>query len=56
MTQAEINQVVWVPPLTWGIGYFVWGWAADHFAANNRRPIGMFAILTLTSLTLGMTT
>jgi MFS transporter, ACS family, hexuronate transporter len=55
-TQEDVNNVVWIPPLTWGIGYFFWGWAADRFAANNPRPIGMFAILTLASLTLGMTT
>jgi len=56
MTQAEVNNVVWVPPLTWGIGYFFWGWAADKFAANNTRPISMFLLLTICSLTLGFAT
>jgi ACS family hexuronate transporter-like MFS transporter len=56
MTQAEVNSVVWIPPLTWGIGYFFWGWAADRYAANNPRPIGMFMLLTAVSLTLGFTT
>ena len=56
LTQADVNNVVWIPPLTWGIGYFFWGWAADTFAANNPRPIGMFALLTVVSLTLGLTT
>ena len=56
LTQADVNGVVWIPPLTWGIGYFFWGWAADKFAANNPRPIGMFALLTVISLTLGFTT
>ena len=56
MTQADVNNVVWIPPLTWGIGYFFWGWAADRFAANNPRPVGMFALLTVISLTLGLTT
>jgi MFS family permease len=56
MTQADVNGVVWIPPLTWGIGYFVGGWAADRFAANNPRPVGMFALLTAISLTLGLTT
>ena len=56
MTQADVNNVVWIPPLTWGIGYFFWGWAADKFAANNPRPVGMFALLTAISLTLGLTT
>ena len=56
LTQADVNGLVWIPPLTWGIGYFFWGWAADKFAANNPRPIGMFLLLTIASLTLGLTT
>ena len=56
LSQAELNQVVWIPPLTWGIGYFVWGWLADRYAANNPRPLSLFAILTITSLTLGFIT
>ena len=56
LSQGELNQLVWIPPLTWGIGYFFWGWAADRYAANNRRPIGMFLLLTVASLTLGVTT
>ena len=45
LTQAEVNQLAWIPPLTWGIGYFFWGWAADRYAANNRRPVGMVRVL-----------
>jgi MFS transporter, ACS family, hexuronate transporter len=56
LTQAQVNQISWIPPLTWGIGYFFWGWAADRYAANNRRPVGMFLLLTIISLTLGFTT
>jgi ACS family hexuronate transporter-like MFS transporter len=56
LSQADVNQLVWIPPLTWGIGYFFWGWAADRFAANNPRPVGMFLLLTVVSLTLGATT
>jgi MFS transporter, ACS family, aldohexuronate transporter len=56
LTQAEVNGLAWIPPLTWGIGYFFWGWAADRYAANNRRPVGMFMLLTVISLTLGLVT
>jgi len=56
LTQAELNGVVWIPPLAWGVGYFFWGWAADKFAANNVRPVGMFLLLTVASLTLGFAT
>jgi ACS family hexuronate transporter-like MFS transporter len=56
LEQATLNSLVWIPPLTWGIGYFFWGWAADKFAANNPRPIGMFLFLTISSLALGAVT
>src|SRR6185503_17579344 len=56
LTQADVNQLAWIPPLTWGIGYFFWGWAADKFAANNRRPVGWFVFFSLVSLTLGFVT
>jgi len=56
LTQGDINNLVWIPPLTWGIGYFFWGWAADRYAANNPRPVGMFTLLTIVSLTLGLVT
>ncbi len=56
LTQAQVNQISWIPPLTWGLGYFFWGWAADRYAANNNRPVGMFVLLTVISLTLGFTT
>jgi ACS family hexuronate transporter-like MFS transporter len=56
LTQSDVNGLAWIPPLTWGIGYFFWGWAADRYAANNRRPVGMFALLTVVSLTLGLVT
>jgi ACS family hexuronate transporter-like MFS transporter len=55
-TQTDVNSVAWIPPLTWGLGYFVWGWVADRYAANNPRPVGMFMLLTVISLTLGFTT
>jgi ACS family hexuronate transporter-like MFS transporter len=56
LTQAQVNTIAWIPPLTWGLGYFFWGWAADRYAANNRRPIGMFLLLTIASLPLGLVT
>jgi MFS family permease len=55
-TQSQVNGISWIPPLAWGLGYFFWGWAADRYAENNRRPIGMFLLLTITSLPLGLIT
>jgi ACS family hexuronate transporter-like MFS transporter len=56
LTQSQVNGLSWIPPLTWGLGYFFWGWAADRYAENNRRPIGMMLLLTIISLTLGLVT
>jgi ACS family hexuronate transporter-like MFS transporter len=56
LTQTDVNQLAWIPPLTWGIGYFFWGWAADRYAASNPRPVGMFLLLTVVSLSLGAVT
>jgi ACS family hexuronate transporter-like MFS transporter len=56
LTQAQVNNLVWIPPLTWGIGYFFWGWVADKFAATNARPVGLMLFLTVASLTLGFAT
>jgi ACS family hexuronate transporter-like MFS transporter len=55
VTQAGLIYVVWMPPAAWGIGYFLWGWIADRFATDNRRPVGLFALLTLFSLAFGLT-
>lgn len=56
MSQAGLNQVVWLPPLAWGLGYFFWGWTADRLAADNPRPVAMFLFLTVCSLAFGVTT
>ncbi len=56
VTQAGLGHILWAPPLAWGLGYFFWGWAADKYAHDNRRPIGMFLLLTVLSLAFGFTT
>jgi ACS family hexuronate transporter-like MFS transporter len=56
VSQADLAGLLWMPPLAWGIGYFFWGWAADRYAADNPRPVGMFLLLTAFSLVFGLTT
>ncbi len=34
----------------WEAGYFFWGWVADRFAANDKRPVRIFVLLTILSL------
>jgi ACS family hexuronate transporter-like MFS transporter len=51
-SQADIGKVLWLPPLGWEIGYFVWGWLVDRRAL----PLGgMMAAAALLSLPLAAT-
>jgi len=55
VAQGDLAAIFWIPPAAWGIGYFVGGWAADRFAADNPRPVGMFALLVICALVFGLT-
>jgi len=55
VTQRDLAYLLWMPALAWGIGYFFWGWIADRYAQDNKRPVGLFVILTLFALALGAT-
>ena len=55
VSQKDIGHLLWMPALSWGIGYFFWGWIADRYAQDDRRPVGLFLILTGLSLVLGAT-
>jgi predicted MFS family arabinose efflux permease len=50
-----LGSIFWIPPAAWGVGYFVGGWAADRFAADNKRPAGMFVLLAIAALAFGFT-
>src|SRR5215475_15492246 len=56
VSQKEVGNLLWMPALAWGVGYFFWGWIADRYAQDNRRPVGMFLLLTAFALVLGTTT
>ena len=56
VSQAGLRTLLLMPPLAWGLGYFFWGWIADRYAQDNRRPVGLFLILTAGALVLGATT
>jgi len=51
-----LRTLLLIPPLAWGLGYFFWGWFADRYAQDNRRPVGLFLVLTAFSLILGAAT
>jgi MFS transporter, ACS family, hexuronate transporter len=55
LTQAEIGALLWIPPVGWEIGYFVWGWAADRFGPlSGMRSRALFACLAAASLPLAL--
>jgi ACS family hexuronate transporter-like MFS transporter len=54
-SQAELGKVLWIPPLGWEIGYFVWGWAFDRYAAQKDRPVFFFFLLALLAIPFGLT-
>ncbi|MCX6623012.1 MAG: MFS transporter, partial [Acidobacteria bacterium] len=54
-SQADIGAVLWIPPLGWEVGYFVWGWISDRVlgGANERSVFRkVFAVQMLLSLPL----
>lgn len=59
VSQAELGQLLWIPPLGWEVGYFFWGWASDRFAVDAEdkdRPVGFFVLLTVLSWPLAAVT
>jgi ACS family hexuronate transporter-like MFS transporter len=56
VSQASLRTLLLIPPLAWGLGYFFWGWIADRYAQDNRRPAGLFLLLTAFALVLGTAT
>jgi MFS transporter, ACS family, hexuronate transporter len=51
LTQSEIARVLWIPPLGWEVGYFLWGWLADRWGRAKDR-LGGFRRLTWLALLL----
>jgi ACS family hexuronate transporter-like MFS transporter len=46
-TQEFIGKVLWIPPLGWEIGYFVWGWLSDRYPGARRRLMTACGLLNL---------
>jgi len=38
-SQEFIGKVLWLPPLGWEVGYFVWGWIADRSVRAGRPRV-----------------
>lgn len=41
-SQLDVGKVLWVPPLGWEVGYFVWGWVLDKYAAGVRDKLTLY--------------
>lgn len=39
-SQEFIGKVLWIPPLGWEVGYFVWGWLQDRLGRSSHDPLG----------------
>jgi ACS family hexuronate transporter-like MFS transporter len=46
-SQVEIGHVLWIPPLGWECGYFLWGWLTDRFRRGQSDPLPVYRRLTL---------
>jgi MFS transporter, ACS family, hexuronate transporter len=38
-SQEFIGKVLWIPPLGWEVGYFVWGWLADRSLKRGQARV-----------------
>ncbi|MBZ5576979.1 MAG: MFS transporter [Acidobacteriia bacterium] len=56
MTQAELGNLLWIPTLGWGIGYYFFGWVADRWVGDHQRPIGLYVLLAVLSLPIVLVT
>ncbi len=57
-TQNDISRVLWVPPLGWELGYFFWGFLADHVlqraSTRMRAYRALFGLCMVLSLPLAL--
>lgn len=47
LSQLTIGKLLWIPPLGWEVGYFVWGWLADRFPSRYALLLGVAAVLSV---------
>ena len=59
-SQELLGKILWIPPLGWEVGYFVWGWLADRDVRRGvpripslRRMLAACAVLSFPFAALG---
>lgn len=45
LSQQELGRLLWIPPLGWELGYFLWGWIVDLQTARHRRPLALLWLM-----------
>lgn len=50
LTQAHLGKILWIPALSWEVGYYFWGWVSDRWVRDNPRPVRLYVALTFLAL------
>ena len=45
LSQKQLGEVLWIPPVGLELGFFFWGWIADRFYPGHPRPRGLIIIM-----------
>ena len=55
MSQIDVGKVLWIPPLGWEVGYFVWGWLTDtQVTRAGASPLRAYRRLMGAAMVLGL--
>ena len=54
MSQLEVGMVLWIPPLGWEVGYFVWGWLTDTALSRTSSPLRAYRWLMGVAMVLSL--
>ena len=49
-SQVELGMVLWIPPLGWECGYFLWGWMTDRLRHGQQDPMRVYRWMTLAAV------
>ena len=56
LSQGDLGNLLWIPTLGWGIGYYFWGWIADRYVGDKQRPTTLYLLLAALTLPLAIVT
>jgi MFS transporter, ACS family, hexuronate transporter len=56
VSQTDLGKLLWVPPLGWEVGYFVWGAISDRNPSMTDWPLMTYAMLSVLGLPLAVAT